>query len=192
MTRLSIVIGSTRPGRVGEPIAQWVAERAATHGDLEVDLIDLAEAALPLMDEPHHPRLREYTREHTKAWSHRVEKADAFVFVTPEYNHGYSAPLKNAIDYLYHEWQHKPVGFVSYGGVSGGLRAVQQLKQVIVALNMVPVVDAVTIPFASALIGDDGRLNPSQDMERSTKSMLGELSRWTAALAFMRAETAKV
>jgi NAD(P)H-dependent FMN reductase len=192
MTSLSIVIGSTRPGRVGEPIARWVAERAATHGDFDVDLLDLAEVGLPLMDEPRHPRLREYTHDHTRTWSSRVDKADAFVFVTPEYNHGYSGALKNAIDYLYHEWQHKPVGFVSYGGISGGLRAVQQLKQVIVALNMVPVVDAVTVPFVSTLIAHDGALDPSQEMESSVKSMLGELSRWSDALSYLRAETAKV
>jgi NAD(P)H-dependent FMN reductase len=157
-------------------------------GDLEVDLVDLAEVGLPLLDEPHHPRLGEYTREHTRAWSRRIHKADGFVFVTPEYNHGYSAVLKNAIDYLYNEWQHKPAGFVSYGGNSGGLRAVQQLKQVVVALNMVPVVEAVSVPFVGSMLHADGPLEPSQSMEHSLKSMLDAVTLWGSTLSVMRAE----
>jgi NAD(P)H-dependent FMN reductase len=129
MPKLHVILASTRPGRAGEPIADWFVERAAAHGAFDVELVDLAEVALPFMDEPNHPRLRRYTHEHTKAWSARVDSADAFVFVTPEYNYGLTAPLKNAIDYLHFEWQHKPVGFVSYGGVAAGTRAVQMLKQ---------------------------------------------------------------
>lgn len=189
MSRLAVVIGSTRPGRVGEPIARWVATQAATRGDLEVDLVDLAEVGLPLLDEPHHPRLGQYTQEHTRAWSRRIREADGFVFVTPEYNHGYSAVLKNAIDYLYDEWRHKPVGFVSYGGNSGGLRAVQQLKQVVVALNMVPVVEAVSLPFVGSMLHADGSLEPSQSMEHSLKSMLDAVTQWGSTLSVMRAGT---
>lgn len=189
MSRLAVVIGSTRPGRVGEPIARWVATQAATRGDLEVDLVDLAEVGLPLLDEPHHPRLGQYTHEHTRAWSRRIREADGFVFVTPEYNHGYSAVLKNAIDYLYDEWRHKPVGFVSYGGNSGGLRAVQQLKQVVVALNMVPVVEAVSLPFVGSMLHADGSLEPSQSMEHSLKSMLDAVTQWGSTLSVMRAGT---
>jgi NAD(P)H-dependent FMN reductase len=192
MSRLAIVIGSTRPGRVGEPIARWVATQAATRGDLEVDLVDLAEVGLPLLDEPHHPRLGDYTHEHTRAWSGRIDQADAFVFVTPEYNHGYSAVLKNAIDYLYNEWQHKPVGFVSYGGNSGGLRAVQQLKQVVVALNMVPVVEAVSLPFVGSMFHANGSLEPSQSMEHSLKSMLDAVTLWGSTLSVMRAEAERL
>lgn len=192
MYRLAVVIGSTRPGRVGEPVARWVAARAATHGDLEVDLVDLAQVGLPLLDEPHHPRLGKYTHDYTKAWSGRINQADAFVFVTPEYNHGYSAVLKNAIDYLHNEWQHKPVGFVSYGGNSGGLRAVQQLKQVIVALNMVPVVEAVSLPFVGSMLDENGSLEPSQSMERSLKSMLEVVTLWNSTLSVMRAEAARL
>lgn len=192
MTRLAVLIGSTRPGRVGEPIARWVAARAAIHGDFEVDLVDLAQVGLPLLDEPHHPRLGEYTHEHTTAWSRRISQADAFVFVTPEYNHGYSAVLKNAIDYLYHEWQHKPVAFVSYGGNSGGLRAVQQLKQVIVALNMVPVVEAVSLPFVGSMLDANGSFEPTQSLERSLKSMLDAVTLWGSTLSVMRAEVARL
>jgi NAD(P)H-dependent FMN reductase len=166
-----------------------VATQAATRGDLEVDLVDLAEVGLPLLDEPHHPRLGQYTHEHTRAWSRRIREADGFVFVTPEYNHGYSAVLKNAIDYLYDEWRHKPVGFVSYGGNSGGLRAVQQLKQVVVALNMVPVVEAVSLPFVGSMLHADGSLEPSQSMEHSLKSMLDAVTQWGSTLSVMRAGT---
>ena len=131
MPTLQIIIASTRPGRVGEPVADWFSARARQHGGFELDVVDLAELALPFMDEPNHPRLRRYEHQHTKDWSARVDAADAFVFVTPEYNHSYNAPLKNAIDYLHQEWEYKPVGFVSYGGVAAGTRAVQALKQVV-------------------------------------------------------------
>ena len=140
MPRLTIIIGSTRPGRAGLPIATWFADRARSHGGFDVAVVDLAELDLPLLDEPEHPRLRRYVHEHTKAWSACVDAADAVVMVTPEYNHGYPAALKNAIDYLHEEWQDKPVAFVSYGGISAGTRAVQQLKQVVTTLKMLPVV----------------------------------------------------
>jgi NAD(P)H-dependent FMN reductase len=110
-----IVIASTRPGRVGLPIAEWFRDHAADHGGWELDVADLAELDLPLMDEPNHPRLQRYEHAHTIAWSERVAAADAFVIVMPEYNHSFTAPLKNALDYLHVEWQHKPVGLVSYG-----------------------------------------------------------------------------
>ena len=152
MPKLHVILASTRPGRAGEPIADWFVERALAHGAFDVELVDLAEVALPFMDEPNHPRLRRYTQEHTKAWSARVDSADAFVFVTPEYNYGLTAPLKNAIDYLHFEWQHKPVGFVSYGGVAAGTRAVQMLKQVVTTLKMVPIFEAVSIPFHTQFI----------------------------------------
>jgi NAD(P)H-dependent FMN reductase len=129
--RLLIIIASTRPGRVGLPVGQWFHERATSHGGFEVEVADLAEWNLPFMDEPNHPRLRQYTQPHTQRWSATVDRADGFVFVMPEYNNGFNAPLKNAIDYLYQEWQYKPVGFVSYGGTSGGLRAVQMAKLVV-------------------------------------------------------------
>ena len=117
--RLLVVIGSTRPGRIGLPIARWFAERARGDGRFDVEVADLAEIGLPLMDEPHHPRLRQYVHEHTLRWSATVAAADAVVFVTPEYNYGLTAPVKNAIDYLHHEWRYKAAGFVSYGGVAG-------------------------------------------------------------------------
>jgi NAD(P)H-dependent FMN reductase len=186
MPRLTIIIGSTRPGRAGLPIATWFADRARSHGGFDVDIVDLAALDLPLMDEPHHPRLREYTHQHTKDWSAIVEASDAFVIVTPEYNHGYPAPLKNAIDYLQQEWRDKPVGFVSYGGVSAGTRAVQQLKQVVATLKMLPVLEAVSIPFHPQFIGPDGRVQANDIMVQAADAMLDELVRVGGALRPLR------
>ena len=132
-----------------EHSGQWVYNQAVAHGGFQPELVDLAEVALPFMDEPNHPRLRTYVHQHTKDWSAKIEAGDAFVFVMPEYNHGMTAPLKNALDYLQHEWQYKPVSFVSYGGVAAGTRAVRMIKPVVVGLKMVPLVEAVAIPFSS-------------------------------------------
>jgi NAD(P)H-dependent FMN reductase len=179
---LAIVIGSTRPGRVGPKFAEWFRERAVAHGGFNVELIDLLQLNLPLMDEPNHPRLHQYVHRHTIEWSRTVERADAFVLVSPEYNFGYSAALKNAIDYLFHEWADKAVGFVSYGGVAGGTRAVQQFKQVLTALKMVPVVESVNIPFFSQFIDEAGVVRPNDVMNKAADTMLDELLRITALL----------
>lgn len=187
MPNLTIVIGSTRPGRAGLPIARWFTRAAEAHGGFRVAVADLAEIALPLLDEPHHPRLRQYTQAHTMAWSATVEASDAFVLVTPEYNYGYTAPLKNAIDYLHAEWQHKPVGFVSYGGVAAGTRAVQQLKQVVTTLKMLPVLESVAIPFFAQFLGEDGQVEANDVMEQACVAMLDELVRTEAALRPLRA-----
>jgi len=186
MPNLAIIIGSTRPGRAGAAIAQWFAARAKDHGGFDVTVVDLAEVDLPLLDEPNHPRLRQYTRQHTKDWSAIIDAAEAFVFVTPEYNYGYPAALKNAIDYLHHEWQHKPAGFVSYGGVAAGTRAVQQLKQVVTTLRMLPVFDSVNIPFHTQFLDSDGVLRPNEVMEKAAGTMLDELVRTEAALRPLR------
>jgi NAD(P)H-dependent FMN reductase len=180
--KLLIVIGSTRPGRLGLPIAEWIRDHAEDHGDFEVEMADLAEINLPFMDEPHHPRFRNYVHQHTRDWSAMVDDADAFIFVMPEYNYGFSAPLKNALDYLHVEWQHKPVGFVSYGGVSAGTRAVQMIKGVVTTLKMVPVVEAVSIPFVNQFFDEDKRLHPNDTMESAATAMLDELHRLAVAL----------
>jgi len=185
MPTLAIVIGSTRPGRAGLPIADWFAGVARRHGGFDVEVVDLAEIALPLLDEPHHPRLRQYTKPHTKAWSAIVDRSDAVVFVTPEYNYGYPAALKNAIDYLHEEWRDKPVGFVSYGGVAAGTRAVQQLKQVVTTLRMVPVVESVNIPFHAQFLVD-GAVQPNDVMGNAAAAMLDELVRLEGVLRRLR------
>ena len=141
---------------------------------------------LPLLDEPNHPRLRRYTHQHTKDWSATVDRADAFVFVIPEYNYGFNAVIKNAIDYLHAEWAHKPVGFVSYGGVAAGTRAVQMLKQVVTTLKMVPVFESVNIPFVAQFLDSDRKLQPNDVMEGAATDMLAELARWTEALRPLR------
>ena len=180
---LLVVIGSTRPGRAGRPIADWFVDRARRK--TTVTVADLAELNLPLLDEPHHPRLRRYVHQHTKDWSKIVDAADAVVFVTPEYNHGYPASVKNAIDYLHQEWQHKPVGFVSYGGVSAGTRSVGQLKQVVSAVKMVAVPENVNIPFHTQFLSDKG-LQPNEVMEQAADAMVDELIRVESALRSLR------
>jgi NAD(P)H-dependent FMN reductase len=183
---LQIILASTRPGRVGLPVAQWIFDRAVKHGGFDVELVDLAEWNLPMMDEPHHPRLRRYVHQHTRDWSAKIDSADAYVFVMPEYNYGFSAPLKNALDYLNQEWQHKPVGLVSYGGVAAGTRAAQMVKQVLGALKMTTVGDSVNIPFVRQFVTDEGELRPNEVMETAATAMLDELVRYAAALAPLR------
>jgi NAD(P)H-dependent FMN reductase len=181
-----IMIASTRPGRVGLPVAQWFTERAIAHGGFEIDVADLAEINLPFMDEPHHPRLRQYQHQHTKEWSARVDAADAFVFVMPEYNYGFNAPLKNAIDYLHQEWAYKPVGFVSYGGISAGTRAVQMIKGVVTTLKMFPVVEAVSIPFVQQFLDENRQVRANEVMESAATAMLRELARLVQAFRVLR------
>lgn len=185
MPNLAVVIASTRPGRVGPQIASWFLEQAAEFTDFKIDVLDLGEIALPFLDELEHPSTGVYHHEHTRVWSARVAAADAFVFVMPEYNFAMTAPLKNAIDYLYSEWAYKPVGFVSYGMTSGGLRAVQMVKQVVTTLKMFPVTDAVTVHLRDR-IDSDGVLHPSQVMKDSAHDMLRELGRVTRALSPLR------
>lgn len=184
---LQIIIASTRPGRVGPSVAAWFYDRAVKHGVFDVELIDLAEVNLPLFDEPRHPRFGEYVHQHTKDWSATIRRGDAFVFVMPEYNYGVNAALKNAIDYLNQEWQYKPLGFVTYGGVAAGTRAMQMVKQVVSALNMVPMVDAVNIPFVQQFLDEQRVFQPNDIMENAAKSLLAELERWTGALSQLRA-----
>jgi NAD(P)H-dependent FMN reductase len=180
--RLMIIIASTRPGRVGLPVGQWFARQAEAQGDFVVQVVDLAELNLPFMDEPNHPRMRAYTKQHTKDWSAMVDAADAIVLVTPEYNHGYVAPLKNAIDFLMHEWMYKPVGLVSYGGVSGGLRAVQMLKPTLSALKMIPLPEAVPIPMVSGHFDEQGEFQATDQLNDAASGMLGALRTWVDTL----------
>jgi NAD(P)H-dependent FMN reductase len=183
---LRIIIGSTRPGRVGPAVAEWIERSARENGGFDVQVTDLAELNLPMFDEPNHPRLQQYVHQHTKDWSDLVAGSDAFIFVTPEYNYGFNAALKNAIDYLHNEWNNKAAGIVSYGGVAAGTRATQMLKQVLSALRIMPVTDAVNIPFVRNLLDEDGRLKPNEVMEASATAMLDELLRWTEALRPLR------
>jgi NAD(P)H-dependent FMN reductase len=184
---LQVVVGSTRPGRKGLAIARWVQQLAEEHGGFDVELVDLADVALPVFDEPNHPRLQQYTHQHTRNWGAIVSRADAFVFVTPEYNHSFPASLKNALDYLNAEWADKAAALVSYGGVSAGLRAATALKPVLTALRMVPVVEAATIPFFQQFLTEDGAFVPNAELAAGGKAMLDELLRLTTALRPLRA-----
>jgi NAD(P)H-dependent FMN reductase len=186
LPRLLIIIASTRPGRVGLPVGRWFEGQASAHAAFDVEVADLLAINLPFMDEPNHPRLAQYTHQHTKDWSAKVKAADAFVCVMPEYNYSLTAPLKNAIDFLHNEWQYKPVGFVSYGGVSGGTRAVQMVKQVVTTLKMTPLPEAVTIPFVAKFVDDEGDFVPGEAVEQAAQAMLDELVRVSAALAVLR------
>ena len=174
-----IVVGSVRPGRIGLPIAQWVKQ--ATEVDWQVDFVDLAELALPFMDEPNHPSKREYTKQHTRDWSKRVDAADAIILVTPEYNHSFSPALKNALDFLSQEWWRKPVGFVSYGGVSGGTRGVVMLESTITSVGMVRAIASVEIAFAGKQVAD-GVFTPSEREVAVLHKQLGELERLASIL----------
>jgi NAD(P)H-dependent FMN reductase len=184
--KLHIIVTSTREQRVATSVASWFVEQARQHGKFEVVLVDLKEVKLPLLDEPNHPTLRRYQNEHTKAWSKSVEAADAFVFVLPEYNYGMPPALLNALDYLYHEWNYKPAGFVSYGGVSGGTRSVQMSKQVLTTLKVVPLPEAVILPFVAKHIDAEKKFSAEDWQQKASTTMLDELLRWTNALRTLR------
>ena len=186
MAKLTIILASVRDGRAGEAIARWFMTRAKEHGTFDVQLADLKELNLPILDEPHHPRLKKYQRESTKTWSAIVDGSDAFVFVSPEYNYTMPPALLNALDTLYHEWTYKPVGFVSYGGVSGGMRAVQTAKLMVTGFKMMPMVEAVNIPFFAQLI-EGGVFKSNETHDKAVPVMLDELLRWANALRVLRA-----
>jgi NAD(P)H-dependent FMN reductase len=187
--KLNIVICSTRPGRVGPTIARWFHQVALDHDGFDVVLVDLAAIDLPLYDEPNHPQRQNYRHDHTKAWAASVASADAFVFVTPEYNYGTPPSLLNALNYVYKEWNYKPAAFVSYGGIFGGGRAVQMEKMTLNTLKMVPIFEAVVIPwFAKQIDGPDGNkvFTPNEIQTDAAKGLLTELARWAVALKPLR------
>jgi NAD(P)H-dependent FMN reductase len=188
MYKIKVITSTTREGRKGIAIANWITGVAKQNSTFDVELLDLAEINLPFMDEPHHPRLQKYTHAHTKSWSAKISEADAFIFVLAEYNFGFPAPIKNAIDYLFNEWKYKPIAFVSYGGVSAGLRATQMLKQVVTAVYMTPVVDQVNLPFFAKLINDKGIFTPDALIAKSADVMLKELEQFTEVLKGMRSK----
>src|ERR1700712_5453296 len=186
MSTLKIIIASTRPGRIGLPIGTWFAQAAVNHGGFDnVEVLDLAEINLPFFNEPKHPRLRQYTLPHTIAWSEAIDSADAFVIVSPEYNYSFTAPLKNALDYLAAEWAYKPVGLVTYGGLSGGTRAAHGIRQVVSVLKMVPVPEAVALPMVFSQIVD-GEFVPTGGNVDAANMMMDELVKVGAALAPLR------
>lgn len=183
---LQIILCSTRPGRVGGTVARWAHGEAVEHGKFDVRLVDLAEVDLPIYNEPRHPAFRQYEHEHTKRWSESVAAADAFVFVLPEYNSGTTPALVNALNYVYKEWNYKPAAFVSYGGISGGVRAVQFTRQIFNTLKLVPIVEGVIIPMVAQQLDEEKRFRPTEIHQNSARAMLDELLRWAEALKPMR------
>lgn len=185
--QLNIIIGSTRPGRAGPVFAQWLETFARGHGKFEPVLTDIAAFNLPVLDEPHHPKLGNYQNDHTKAWSKAIDAADAFVFVAPEYNYFAAPAIVNAVDYLAREWKYKPAAILSYGGVSGGLRAAQAVKPLLTSVGIMPIPEGVSLPLYQKRLESDGSFQPSEHVQSGVKAMLDELLRWSEALKPMRA-----
>jgi NAD(P)H-dependent FMN reductase len=184
MLKVAIIIGSTRPGRKGEAVARWVHELARQRDDAEFELVDLLDFNLPLLDEPMPPAMGQYTQSHTKVWAAKIDTFDAFVFVTPEYNHGTSGALKNAIDFLYREWNDKAAGFVSYGS-AGGTRAVEQLRLVMAELQVADVRAQVMLSLATDF-ENYSAFKPAARHEKSVKAMLDQVIAWGGALQTLR------
>jgi NAD(P)H-dependent FMN reductase len=186
MNNLKIITSTTRPGRKGILVANWITGLAQQAGKFNVELIDLAEINLPFLDEPNYPRQQQYQHEHTKRWSAKVDAADAFIIVLAEYNNGFPAPIKNALDFLFNEWMYKPISFVSYGGISGGMRSMQMLKQVVAAMHMLILTESVNIPLFNKFFSDQGEFEPDQGVIKSAQTMLVELERYCQASKILR------
>jgi NAD(P)H-dependent FMN reductase len=184
MTGIGIILGSTRPNRNGEQVAKWVLDVASRRGDAEFELIDLRDYPLPHLDEPMPPSLGQYQNEHTKQWAEKIASFDGFVIVTPEYNHSTSGVLKNAIDYLYAEWNNKAVGFVSYGS-AGGARAVEHLRLIAGELQMADVRQQVALSLITEF-ENFSVFKPGDYNLAPLNTMLDQVVAWSTALAPLR------
>jgi NAD(P)H-dependent FMN reductase len=182
--KLAIILGTTRPGRIGEAVARWAFDLAKRRKDAEFALVDIKDYNLPLLDEPVPPVMNQYSHEHTKAWSEKIDSFDAYVFVTAEYNHAIPGGLKNAIDYLYREWNNKAAGFVSYGS-AGGVRAAEQLRLVMGELQIADVRTQVALSLFTDF-EDFTTFKPAQHHEKSINSMLDQVILWGNALKTIR------
>jgi NAD(P)H-dependent FMN reductase len=185
VAKVGVIVGSVREGRVGLPVAEWFVGRARAHGAFEPVLLDLKAIDLPMLTTSKHPRLGGYELPATQAWAAQVKACDAFVFVMPEYNHGLAPALVNALDHLSAEWQYKACSFVSYGGISAGLRAVAAAKPVVSALKMVALLEGVPIPFVTQLMAD-GAFTSNDTIDKAAGVLLDELRRWDGALRTLR------
>jgi NAD(P)H-dependent FMN reductase len=184
MLRIAIILGSTRPGRIGEAVARWVHEQASRRGDADYELVDIARFDLPLLDEPVPPSRHQYSKPHTKAWAEKIASFDGFVFVTPEYNHGTSGALKNAIDFLYAEWNDKAAGFVGYGS-AGGVRAVEHLRLVMAELQVADVRAQVALSLFTDF-ENFSTFKPQALHLKSLTTMLDQLLKWGEAMKRVR------
>jgi NAD(P)H-dependent FMN reductase len=184
MLKIGIIIGSTRPGRQAASVADWVYGIAKMRGDASFECVDIQTFNLPLLDEPVPPSLAQYSKPHTKSWSAKIDSFDAYIFVTPEYNHGTSGALKNAIDFLYREWNNKAAGFVGYGS-SGGTRAVEQLRQIMAELQIADVRAQVSLSLFTDF--ENFKIfKPAPMHEAYVKAMLDQLVAWGGALKTLR------
>ncbi len=190
MIKIGIIVGSTRPGRKADTVAKWVFELAQRRAHASFDLIDLVDYDLPLLDEPAPPSLGQYSKPHTKKWATRIESCDAFVFVTPEYNHGTSGALKNALDFVYSEWNNTAAGFVSYGS-AGGTRAVEQLRQVMAELQIADVRAQVSLSLTTDF-ENYSVFKPEAHHEKKVGEMLEQVLLWGAALKGARLEKSRI
>ena len=186
MLRLAIILGSTRPGRIGESVAKWVHELAGRRSDAQFELVDVAEFDLPLLDEPIPPSQGKYSKGHTQRWAAKIGSFDGYVFVTPEYNHGTSGALKNAIDFLYAEWNNKAAGFVGYGS-AGGVRAVEQLRLVMAEVQIATVRNQVALSLFTDF-EEYTKFKPAAHHEKSLEQMLNQLVAWSGALKTLRGQ----
>jgi len=184
MTKIAIIVGSTRPGRKAEAVARYVLDIARKRGDAEYELVDIAEFNLPHLDEPMPPSMGQYSKPHTKAWSAKIDSFDGFVFVTPEYNHSTSGALKNAIDFLFKEWNNKAAGFVSYGS-AGGARAVEHLRLIMGEL-MVADVRAQVMFSLFTDFESFTTFKPGPQHEKAVNTMLAQVVSWSTALRAVR------
>ena len=184
MLKIAIVVGTTRPGRKAEAVARWVHEIAVKRKDAEFELVDIADYHLPLLDEPVPPAMGQYSQPHTRAWGEKIGTFDAFVFVTPEYNHGIPGSLKNAIDFLFKEWNHKAAGFVAYGS-AGGVRAVEQLRLCMGELKVADVRAQVALSLFTDF-EDFKTFKPDPRHEQTLKNVLDEVIAWGGALKPLR------
>lgn len=184
MLKVGIIIGSTRPGRKAEAVAQWVHGIASQRSDATFELVDIQAFNLPLLDESTPPSYGNYTHEHTKAWAAKIAEFDAYVMVTPEYNHSTSGALKNAVDFLYKEWNHKPVGFVGYGS-AGGVRAIEHLRQIAGELMMADVRQAVQLSLFTDFENFTA-FKPADLHEKTVNTMLDQVIAWGGALKTLR------
>lgn len=184
--KIAIILGSTRPGRNGEAVARWVYEIAKKRIDAEFEFVDIKDFNLPLLDEPVPPSQGQYSKEHTKAWSAKIDSFDGYIFVTAEYNHGIPGALKNAIDYLYKEWNNKAAGFVGYGS-AGGVRAVEQLRLVMAELQIADVRAQVAVSIITEF--EDFRIfKPASYQEKLVNNMLDQVISWGRALKLLRTQ----
>jgi NAD(P)H-dependent FMN reductase len=189
MINVGIVVGSTRPGRKADAVARWVHEIAKKRNDASFEVVDIADFKLPLLDEPMPPMMGQYSHPHTKAWAAKIAGFDAFVFVTPEYNHSTSGALKNAIDFLFREWNDKAAGFVGYGGV-GGARAIEHLRTVLAEVKVADVRATVNLSLFTDF-ENYVTFKPAPHQERTVTAMLDDLVGWGEALKTMRIQRAK-